>query len=186
MSHFIKKLIITGIAAVTALGVLTACTKMEESSENGESAAAEEGIPPAEGAEDKEAPAAEDEAAQDAQTDSGTDEGDVSGEAELMGLIEEVPEDSDDSFIIAKLVTEQIDEVDFIGTDQDDTKITVVYSIDTKFTKRTIKNGGEDVKEEEGSAADLKENFTVEMKGSYYEENVFFAADVEIVEVVTE
>ena len=37
MSHFIKKLIITGIAAVTALGVLTACTKMEESSENGES-----------------------------------------------------------------------------------------------------------------------------------------------------
>ena len=175
MSHFIKKLIITGIAAVTALGVLTACTKMEESSENGESAAAEEGIPPAEGAEDK-----------DAQTDSGTDEGDVSGEAELMGLIEEVPEDSDDSFIIAKLVTEQIDGVDFIGTDPDDTKITVVYSIDTKFTKRTIKNGGEDVKEEEGSAADLKENFTVEMKGSYYEENVFFAADVEIVEVVTE
>ena len=60
MSHFIKKLIITGIAAVTALGVLTACTKMEESSENGESAAAEEEIPPAEGAEDKEAPAAED------------------------------------------------------------------------------------------------------------------------------
>ena len=173
MSHFIKKLIITGIAAVTALGVLTACTKMEESSDNGESAAAEEEIPPAEGAEDKEAPAAE-------------DEGDVSGEAELMGLIEEVPEDSDDSFIIAKLVTEQIDGVDFIGTDPDDTKITVVYSIDTKFTKRTIKNGGEDVKEEEGSAADLKENFTVEMKGSYYEENVFFAADVEIVEVVTE
>ena len=86
MSHFIKKLIITGIAAVTALGVLTACTKMEESSENGESAAAEEEIPPAEGAEDKEAPAAEDEAAQDAQTDSGTDEGDVSGEAEPVPL----------------------------------------------------------------------------------------------------
>lgn len=175
MSHFIKKLIITGIAAVTALGVLTACTKTVESSNNGESAVAEE-----------ETPAAEDETAQDAKTDSGTGEGDVSGETELMGMIEEIPEDSDDSFIIAKLVTEQMDGVDIISTDADDTKITVVYSIDTKFTKRTIKNGGEDVKEEEGSAADLKENFTVEMKGSYYKEDVFFVTDVKIVEVVSD
>ena len=42
------------------------------------------------------------------------------------------------------------------------------------------------VEETEGSAADLKKDFTVEMKGSYSDEeqNVFFATDVKIVEVV--
>ena len=200
MGKFLKKIIITGVMTVSALGALTACMKTEESSNNGESSAMAEEMPQAEGAEEAKSGETEEAKTADAQgadtkngkdaqgvgTEAGTGEA-SSGETELMGMIEEIPKDSDDSFIIAKLVTEEVNGLDLVGTDPDDTKITVVHSMDTKFTKQTLKSGGENVKEEEGSAADLKENFTVEMKGSYSEEeeNVFFATDVKIVEVIS-
>lgn len=191
MGKFLKKIVITGVMASLALGALTACTKTAESSNDGESSAMAEEMPQDGGAGEAKASDAQDAGtkddkdAQSAGAEAGTGEA-SSGETELMGVIEEIPEDSDDSFIIAKLVTEELNGLDLVGTDPDDTKITVVYSMDTKFTKQTIKNGGEDVKEAEGSAADLKKEFTVEMKGSYHEgeENVFFATDVTIVEVV--
>lgn len=189
MGKFLKKIIITGVMTVLALGALTACMKTEESSNNGESSAMAEDMPQAEGSEEANSEETEEAKAADAQgadAEAGTGEA-SSGETELMGMIEEIPKDSDDSFIIAKLVTEEVNGLDLVGTDPDDTKITVVHSMDTKFTKQTLKSGGEDVKEEEGSAADLKENFTVEMKGSYSEEeeNVFFATEVKIVEVIS-
>lgn len=191
MGKFLKKIIITGVMASLALGALTACTKTAESSNGGESSAMAEEMPKDGGAGEAKASDAQDadtkddKDAQGAGAEAGTGEA-SSGETELMGVIEEIPEDSDDSFIIAKLVTEEVNGLDLVGTDPDDTKITVVYSMDTKFTKQTIKNGGEDVKEAEGSAADLKVDFTVDMKGNYSEEeeNVFFATDVTIVEVV--
>lgn len=201
MGKFLEKIIITGVMTVLALGALTACMKTEESSNNGESSAMAEEMPQAEDAEEAKSGETEEAKAADAQgadTKNGKDAQEKdggkagtgeasSGETELMGMIEEIPKDSDDSFIIAKLVTEEVNGLYLVGTDPDDTKITVVYSMDTKFTKQTLKSGGEDVKEEEGSAADLKENFTVEMKGSYSEEeeNVFFATEVKIVEVIS-
>lgn len=183
MHNLMKKLVIAGIAATLALGVLTACTKTTENIGTGGASAAEEELSRDDGAEDKEVEASE--ADNTAVGDTGAG-GAPSGETELMGLIESIPEDSDDSFIVAKLVTQEVNGVDLLGTDPDDTKVTVVYSTDTKFVKQTIKNGGEDTEEREGSAADLSENFTVEMKGSYHEENVFFATEIRVVEVILE
>lgn len=192
MRSITKKWIIAGAAAVTMLGVLTACTKTVEKTEDTEAA---EELPQAESADGREMPQSEDADGREAQTAEGgsaqNTEDNVGAavageETELNGRIEEVPEDSDDSFIITKLVTEEIDGVRLIGDDPDGTKITVVYSMDTRFVKHTVRDGGENVEETEGAAADLKKDFTVEMKGSYSneEQNVFFATDVKIVEVV--
>lgn len=177
--NFVKKIIITVVMTMLALGVLTACTKTDESVDNENVSTEGEDLLETEGTRDGDA---EDTDVQDTGAKDSAGEA-SSEEMELMGMIEEVPEDSDDSFIIAKLVTEQVNGMDLIGTDEEDTRVTVVYSDDTKFIKRTVQSGGEDAEEREGMAADLKENCTVEMKGSYYEENVFFAAEVEIVEV---
>lgn len=190
MRSITKKWIIAGAAAATMLGVLTACTKTVEKTDNTEVA---EELPQAESADGREMPQPEDADGSGAQTAGSAQNTEDSGgaadageETELDGRIEEVPEDSDDSFIITKLVTEEIDGVSLISDDPDGTKITVVYSMDTRFVKHTVRDGGENVEETEGSAADLKKDFTVEMKGSYSDEeqNVFFAADVKIVEVV--
>lgn len=190
MRSITKKWIIAGAAAVAMLGVLTACTKTVEKTDNTEIA---EELPQAESADGREMPQPEDAAGSEAQTAGSAQNTEDSGgaadageETELDGRIEEVPEDSDDSFIITKLVTEEIDGVSLISDDPDGTKITVVYSMDTRFVKHTVRDGGENVEETEGSAADLKKDFTVEMKGSYSDEeqNVFFATDVKIVEVV--
>lgn len=190
MRSITKKWIIAGAAAVTMLGVLTACTKTVEKTDDTEIA---EELPQAESADGREMPQPEDADGSRAQTAGSAQNTEDSGgaadageETELDGRIEEVPEDSDDSFIITKLVTEEIDGVSLISDDPDGTKITVVYSMDTRFVKHTVRDGGENVEETEGSAADLKKDFTVEMKGSYSDEeqNVFFATDVKIVEVV--
>lgn len=190
MRSITKKWIIAGAAAVAMLGVLTACTKTVEKTDDTEVA---EELPQAESADGREMPQPEDAAGSEAQTAGSAQNTEDSGgaadageETELDGRIEEVPEDSDDSFIITKLVTEEIDGVSLISDDPDGTKITVVYSMDTRFVKHTVRDGGENVEETEGSAADLKKDFTVEMKGSYSDEeqNVFFATDVKIVEVV--
>lgn len=181
MRSITKKWIIAGAAAVIALGVLTACTKTVEKTEDAEAA---EELPQQEDADGGEAQTAEGGSAQNTEDSGGAA---VAGEeTELNGRIEEVPEDSDDSFIITRLVTEEVNGVSLISDDPDGTKITVVYSMDTRFVKSTIRDGGENVEETEGSAVDLKKDFTVEMKGSYSDEeqNVFFATDVKIVEVV--
>lgn len=185
MHYFIRKLTITGIMGMLALGVLTACTKTTENANDGNISAEGEDLPDTENTEGGNAENAEDEEGEG--IGANDDEGDVSsGETELMGMIENVPPDSDDTFIIAKLVVEEVDGMDLVSTDENDTKVTVVYSDETTFIKRTVQSGGENAEEKEGSTADLKENFTVEMKGSYDGENIFFATEVKIVEVVSE
>ncbi|MEY8524823.1 hypothetical protein AALA90_17595 [Lachnospiraceae bacterium 38-10] len=185
MHYFIRKLTITGIMAILALGVLTACTKTTENVNDGNISAEGEELPDTENTVGGNAENAEDEEGED--IGANDDAGDASsGETELMGMIENVPPDSDDTFIIAKLVVEEVDGMDLVSTDENDTKVTVVYSDETTFIKRTVQSGSENAEEKEGSAADLKENFTVEMKGSYSGENIFFATEVKIVEVVSE
>lgn len=186
-----KKLTIAGVAVVTVLTLLTACTGNTEKSESGEEVEEELSKPESTGSEEtagdagsKEVPETEDADAQNADSKGSNTEGSVGEETEVNGMIEKAPEDGDNSFVIAKLVTEQINGVDIIGTDENDTKITVVYSDDTVFVKQTVRGSGENAEETEGSAADLKEGFTVEMKGSYDSENVFLATDVKIVEVI--
>lgn len=180
-----KKLIIAVLAAVTVLGALTACTKVTEKTEDGENTREE--LSQEDDAGGDVIPEVEDKDTDTKDAASGdSGEAAVPGEeTQLNGMVEKIPPDSDDSFIIAKLVTEQINGVDIIGTDPDDTKITVVYSDDTVFVKQTIRDGGENVEETEGSVSDLREGFTVEMKGTYYKETVFFVTDVKIVEVIS-
>lgn len=181
MRSIIKKWIIITVAAVTAFGVLTACTKTTEKKDDMEEA---EDVPQSEDTDSEGMQAAEDTGTQDTGSEGGSENADAGEETELNGLIAEVPEDSDDSFLIEKLVVEQENGVDIIGTDPDGTKITVVYSDETNFVKRTVRDGGDNTEEKEGSAADLQEGFTVEAKGSYGGDNVFFATDVKIVEVI--
>lgn len=181
MRNITKKWIIITVAAVTAFGVLTACTKTTEKKDDTEEAG---DVAQSEDTDSEGAQTAEDTDMQEAGPESGSEGADSGEETELNGLIAEVPEDSDDSFIIEKLVVEQENGVDIMGTDPDGTKITIVYSDETNFVKRTVQDGGDNTEEKEGSAADLQEGFTVEARGSYGGDNVFFATDVKIVEVI--
>lgn len=176
MRSITKKWIIITVAAVTAFGVLTACTKTTEKKDDTEEAG---DVPQSEDTDSEGAQGAE-----DTGSEGGSENADAGEETELNGLISEVPEDSDDSFLIEKLVVEQENGVDLMEADPDGTKITVVYSDETNFVKRTVRDGGDNTEEKEGSAADLQEGFTVEAKGSYGGDNVFFATDVKIVEVI--
>lgn len=181
MRSITKKIIIMGAASVVALGVLTACTKTTEKTDDTEAQTEEADD---QGEPQEESPESGDADEQDAAGKDGG-EGDPSGEeVELEGRITEVPEDSDDSFIITKLETEEENGVSMIADDPDGKKITVVYSIDTSFVKQTVRNGGEDTEEAEGSEADLRKDLLVEMKGSYHDENTFFVTEVTIVEVL--
>lgn len=181
MRSIIKKWLIAGAAAVVALGLLTACMKVTEKKEDTQ--AAEEETPQPEDAAGGDAQTAKDADAQETESEDG---GSVplGEEMNLDGRIVEIPEDSDDSFIIAKLVKEEADGVSEIGDDPDGTKITVVYSMDTKFVKQTLRDGGVNSEEREGSADDLKKDLMVKLTGSYYDENTFFVTDVKIVEVI--
>ena len=178
MRNITKKWIIITVAAVTAFGVLTACTKTTEKKDDTEEA---EDVAQSEDTDSEGAQTAEDTDMQEAGPESGSENADSGEATELNGLIAEVP---DDSFIIEKLVVEQENGVDIMGTDPDGTKITIVYSDETNFVKRTVQDGGDSTEEKEGSAADLQEGFTVEARGSYGGDNVFFATDVKIVEVI--
>lgn len=174
MRNTTKRWIIAGVAVVAALGMLTACTKITEKKEDAEEAADE--LPPSDEAENDE---------KTSDTGEGDGESVLPGEeTALEGRIEEIPEDSDDSFLIAKLVKEEADGMTEIGDDPDGTKITVVYSMDTKFVKQTWGSGVEDREETEGSAADLRKDLLVEMTGSYYDEKTFFATEIRVVEIV--
>lgn len=181
MRSNIKRWLIAGAAAVMALGVLTACTRVTEKKEDAEAAQAE---PLPEESEGKEAKGTGDADAQDAGGEGGAGAA-SGGEVKLEGRIEKIPEDSDDSFIMAKLVTEEGNGVSEIGDDPDGEKITIVHSIDTRFVKQTIQDGGAKSEEKEGTDADLLEGFLVEVIGSYNGESVFFASEVKIIEVVS-
>lgn len=69
------------------------------------------------------------------------------------------------------------------GNEADMNLITVAYDEDTRFYKRTIRNGGADYEDSDASPEDLAEGMTAEMKGNY-EGDVFHASEVQLVEVI--
>lgn len=69
------------------------------------------------------------------------------------------------------------------GNEADMNLITVAYDEDTRFYKRTIRNGGADYEDSDASPEDLAERMTAEMKGNY-EGDVFHASEVQLVEVI--
>lgn len=108
----------------------------------------------------------------------------ASAEAELYGDILEL---GDGQFTISEITVEKHGEgeVMVMGAPGNDSvhKITVTYDEDTVFIKQKIWDGGESHEEREGSPEDLKEDFTVEMKGNY-EGDIFHAAEIKVVEVI--
>lgn len=69
------------------------------------------------------------------------------------------------------------------GNEEDMELITVVYDENTKFDKRTIRNGGADYEDTDASPDDMEKEMTAEMKGSY-EGDVFHASEVRLVKVI--
>lgn len=69
------------------------------------------------------------------------------------------------------------------GNEQDMERITVTYDENTKFYKRTIRNGGADYEDTDASPDDLEKEMTAEMKGSY-EGDAFHASEIQLVEVI--
>ncbi len=109
----------------------------------------------------------------------------VSGQTELSGDICEI---GDMQFTVSEItITEDEEGVETMvsaAPGNDSAKlITVVYDENTVFTKRTIWDMGARYEDKEAASADLEENLTAEMKGSYEGEK-FHASEVRIVEVV--
>lgn len=102
----------------------------------------------------------------------------------MLTACTKVTEKKDDAETNEESLPEDGGGVSEIGDDPDGTKITVVYSMDTEFVKQTLRDGGANSEEREGSAADLKKDCIVKLTGSYYDENIFFATDVKIVEII--
>lgn len=69
------------------------------------------------------------------------------------------------------------------GNEEDMNLITVTYDENTRFHKRTIWNGGADYEDSDASREDLERGMTAEMQGSY-EDDIFHASEVQLVEVI--
>lgn len=201
-----KKLIIAVLAAVTVLGALTACTKVTEKTEDGETRVeAEDLLPPEErdnGEEPEEADNREEPetAGADAQTpeQDSKEDGSASeaGEDRKFHYINEdkdlygdICEIGDMQFTVTEIYMETGENGGEImvglaaGAEEESSKITVVYDENTTFVKQKIWDGGANHEEREGTAADLKKGLTAEMNGSY-EGDVFHATEILIVEVI--
>lgn len=195
MQSITKKWTIAGAAAVMALGMLTACTKTTEKTESGEPVVAED-LPVPEVMNNGEKPKAVDEqtpAGQGGETvpDSAQKDGDrkfhyINEDKDLYGDIQEVGEGK---FTVTKIYVEKSENGGEVmtsaapGAEEESPTITVAYDENTKFIKQKIWDGGARHEEREGSAADLQKGLTAEMNGSY-EGDVFYAAEILIVEVI--
>lgn len=106
-------------------------------------------------------------------------------EESLLGDIREI---GDGQFRVVEAITGETEDggktmiVAAAGAEVTDLK-TVVYDENTVFTFQTIWDGGARHEEREGSADDLAEELTVDMKG-FYEKEVFHATKIQIVKVV--
>lgn len=191
MIQWRNRIVVIGMIGVLGLG-LTGCGEAAEpvsEAENLEGEPIEENKEEAGGAEQPDSN--EEEAGGDTeQPDSQEKEPEddtkapVLAAAELYGDILEI---GDGQFTISEITVEEYGEgeVMVMGAPGNDSvnKITVTYDEDTVFTKKKIWDGGESYEEREGTSADLKEDFTVEMKGSY-EGDIFHAAEIMVVEVI--
>lgn len=178
-----------------ALGMLTACTKTTEKTESGEPIVAED-LPVPEVMNNGEEPKVGNEQTPEEDggetiPDSAQKDGDrkfhyINEDKDLYGDICEVEEGR---FTVTEIYIEKAENGGEImasvapGAEGESPTITVVYDENTKFIKQKIWDGGANHEEREGSVADLQKGLTAEMNGSY-EEDVFHATEILIVEVV--
>lgn len=104
---------------------------------------------------------------------------------ELSGDICEIGEMQ---FIVNEITVMKEDDSEIMvvgapGNEEDRNLITVSYDENTRFYKRTIRNGGADYEDSDASSEDLEKGMTVEMQGMY-ESGSFHASEVQIVEVI--
>lgn len=201
-----KKLIIAGIAAVTALGALTACTKITEKQDDRETGVEAEGLPAPEESDNGEKPVKADnrEESENGEADVQTPEqgskedgsASAAGEGRKFHYINEdkdlygdICEIGDMQFTVTEIYMETGENGGEVmaglapGAEEESPKIMVVYDENTTFVKQKIWDGGANHEEREGSAADLQKGLTAEMNGSY-EGDVFHATEILIVEVI--
>ena len=106
-----------------------------------------------------------------------------SGEPDLSGEIREI---SDQTFVLNEIIEEEGEggtEIAALPLDEAEMNlITAVWDENTRFTRRTIKNGGADYEDSESSPEALETGAMVNLWGSY-EGDVFWASQVRLTEV---
>ena len=106
-----------------------------------------------------------------------------SGEPDLSGEIREI---SDQTFVLNEIIEEEGEggtEIAALPLDEAEMNlITAVWDENTRFTRRTIKNGGADYEDGESSPEALETGAMVNLWGSY-EGDVFRASQVRLTEV---
>lgn len=106
-----------------------------------------------------------------------------SGEPDLSGEIREI---SDQTFVLNEIIEEEGEggtEIAALPLDEAEMNlITAVWDENTRFTRRTIKNGGADYEDSESSPEALETGAVVNLWGSY-EGDVFRASQVRLTEV---
>ena len=120
---------------------------------------------------------------------AGKDAAQSVGNAEIVGEVKRL---SEDSFVISKIETWSEDGASFAasaapGYEEEESLITVHVAESCAYEYKTVKNGGvnpEDISAREGSFTDLKEKLTVIIKGSWQEDGSFLADHIEMEEFV--
>lgn len=106
-----------------------------------------------------------------------------SEEPDLSGEIREI---SDQTFVLNEIIEEEGEggtEIAALPLDEAEMNlITAVWDENTRFTRRTIKNGGADYEDSESSPEALETGAVVNLWGSY-EGDVFRASQVRLTEV---
>lgn len=129
--------------------------------------------------------AGQQEAAQEERVQEETQTNSVSesGEPDLSGEIQEI---SDQTFVLNEIIEEEGEggtEIAALPLDEAEMNlITAVWDENTRFTRRTIKNGGADYEDSESSPEALETGAMVNLWGSY-EGDVFRASQVRLTEV---
>ena len=129
--------------------------------------------------------AGQQEAAQEERVQEETQTNSVSesGEPDLSGEIQEI---SDQTFVLNEIIEEEGEggtEIAALPLDEAEMSlITAVWDENTRFTRRTIKNGGADYEDSESSPEALETGAMVNLWGSY-EGDVFPASQVRLTEV---
>ncbi len=122
-------------------------------------------------------------------TDSKTDEKSFSDmEEALEGMVQKVEENS---VVISRIFSGESEEDGLYyafspgeGSEEEEL-ITVYVTDDTRYQYQTIKNGGEDVTETEGSFTDIKKDLMVKVTGNMNEtKDEMQAKEIVIIEVV--
>ena len=108
--------------------------------------------------------------------------GDTQGADELYGEIREV---SAQTFALSRVLEEEAGdgtEIAMLPVEEGEMKlVTVAWDENTKFVKRTIRNGGADYEDSESFPEALETGAMAELQGSY-EGDTFLASQVRLVE----